>query len=294
MLNSENAAKAEMMLRHCYPVNHRPSRLRERRDFYGKEFDVKAMESWFNKLPKPLRRPIFFMDLGSETGYVRGQYRGYRGKLLSFTIGDYNEVVEMCLEYLPEDLYYDRNMYRDPEKCEDCGKRGDRCFTCPDYVGQEVMFDLDPENINCPNCGTLEDRIRGKSLYRFCFICFNKSREEALRLCQWLESRGLKKLEVVYSGRGFHIHVEDDLAYAMRVEERAKLAEEAQRSGFHIDPWVTGGGSRLARAPFSLNGLVSKIAKPVSIGELSKIDFLRGEEFMPMFLREASGTYPSS
>ena len=99
-----------------------------------------------------------------------------------------------------------------------------------------------------------------------------------------MKLKGYGKLSTVYSGRGFHIYVEDDEAYEMDRSVRKRLAEEVKKMGFAIDPWVTNGEARLARVPFSLNGLVSKVCYPIEIVEIKKIDFWRSHPFVPDFI----------
>jgi DNA primase catalytic subunit len=268
-------------LRHCYPVNHRPAKVLERRKYY-ESLDFNKIAEWFSSKPDSLKKPIFHLDPGYETGYCRKKYRDKLGKLLYFDIKDYDELKEMVLEYLPEDLYYDRNLYDDPSKCVDCEDRN--CQSCENLLGQELMFDVDPENIECPNCGSLEERIRVASMFKFCYICFNKGVEQALRLKDLLSEKGFQRLSAVYSGRGFHIYVEDPHAYEMTRDERKSLAMEVKNQGIGIDLWVTEGGSRLARVPYSLNGLVSRVCYPIEISEIKKLDFWHSRPFVPVFL----------
>jgi DNA primase catalytic subunit len=270
-------------LRHCYPLNFRPAKVFERRRYYSR-LDFGLMEKWFREKPEELRRPVFHLDVGNETRYYKREYQSKLGKLLYFNIKDFQELKEMVLEYLPEDLYYDRNVYKDVEKCADCEKRGKGCLSCDEVLGQELMFDVDPENIDCPNCGSLDDRGKGASMFKFCYICFNRARDQTVELYKWLESKGYGRLSTVYSGRGFHIYVEDDKAYRMSYAERKKLAGEVKGMRIAIDPWVTEGGSRLARVPYSLNGLVSRVCHPIEIGEIKKLDFWRSRTFVPDFI----------
>ena len=272
-----------MKLRHCYPLNFRPARVSERRMYYS-GLDFNLMERWFKEKPEELRRPIFNLDVGNETGYYKREYKSELGKLLYFSVKDFHELKEMVLEYLPEDLYYDRNVYKDVEKCADCERRGKGCLSCKDVRGQELIFDVDPENIDCPNCGSLDDRVKGASMFKFCYICFNKALDQTIELHRWLKLKGYGKLSTVYSGRGFHIYVEDNKAYEMDRSTRKRLAEETRKKGFAIDPWVTSGEARLARVPFSLNGLVSKVCYPIEILEIKKIDFWQSHPFVPDFI----------
>ncbi len=268
---------------HCYPVNHRPAKLDERRRYYS-SLDFKLIEDWFSTRTEGLRKPIFHIDVGNETRYFRKEYRDIVGRLVYFDVENYAELREMVLDYLPEDLYYDRNIYKDPKACADCERRGKGCLSCDKILGQELMFDIDPENIECPNCGTLDDRVKGSSMFKFCYICFSKAKEQAEQLCQRLGEGGWRELEVVYSGRGFHVYILQKEAEMMSFEERRRFAKEIKGEGFAIDPWVTEGEARLARVPYSLNGLVSRVCYPVAVDEIKKVNFWRSAPFIPQFL----------
>ncbi len=54
--------------------------------------------------------------------------------------------------------------------------------------------------------------------------------------------------------------------------------------GYAIDPWVTDGEARLARVPYSLNGLVSRVCHPIDVEKIKKVDFWRTAPFVPKFL----------
>lgn len=272
-----------MKLRHCYPVNHRPARLVERRQYYA-ALDFNRPIAWLRSKNDRAGNLLFSMDPGNETGYIRGKYRLKRGKLLNFTASDATELREMVLEYLPEDVYYDRNRYKDPDRCADCDRRGDGCWGCSELIGQELMIDIDPENIDCPNCGTLEDRVGSASMFKFCYICFRRAVEQTRALHKRLLLQGFKDLQIVYSGRGFHVYIEGRPAMLMSASERKDLATKLKGEGFAIDPWVTEGEARLARLPFTLNGMVSRICMPIEAEEIEELDFWHGKCFAPSFI----------
>ncbi len=173
------------------------------------------------------------------------------------------------LEFLPESVYYDRNMY--------CGERR--------VVGQELAFDIDPENFECPIHGGLEDKMRMHQGLGFCELELNIARGEAARLCERL-GRLFSDLRVVYSGRGFHIHVLDRGTFFWDRQRRRRLARKLKKKGFHIDEWVTTGGMRLIRLPYSLHGMVSRKAFPISLDELASFNPLTNEWCRPKFLKE--------
>jgi len=177
------------------------------------------------------------------------------------------DVRGQILEFLPEAVYYDRNVY-------DSNRR---------KVGQELAFDLDPENITCPIHGSLEDKMKRHQGLSFCEIEFDMVKKEVIGLYDFLETR-FSNLMVVYSGRGFHLHVFDLNACNLNTKERLSIAREAKQAGFHIDEWVTSGEYRLIRLPFSLNGLVSRITLPLRRDEIESFDAAHDKRSLPKFL----------
>ena len=95
----------------------------------------------------------------------------------------------------------------------------------------------------------------------FCDWEFEEIRRQAAGLYDELERRWVR-LRVVYSGRGFHIHVFDEAAFQLTRKQRVTMAREFARR-YAIDEWVTSGEMRLIRLPYSLHGMVSRIVIPV-------------------------------
>ena len=108
-------------------------------------------------------------------------------------------------------------------------------------------------------------------------------KKEAIGLYEFLANR-FSEVKAVYSGRGFHLHVLDQQAYLLNTQERADLAQQVKKAGFHIDEWVTSGEMRLIRLPYSLNGLVSRIVLPLTKDELESFDAIHDERCLPKFL----------
>ena len=174
---------------------------------------------------------------------------------------------EQILDFLPEAVYYDRNTYNESGH----------------ITGQELAFDLDPENITCPIHGTLADKMKRQQGLSFCEIELGMVKKEAIGLYEYLSNR-FSDLQVVYSGRGFHLHVLDKKAYMLSTQERLETAQQAKQAGFHIDEWVTSGEYRLIRLPYSLNGIVSRIALPLKKDELESFDPVNDRRCLPKFL----------
>ena len=257
-----------MKLRYELPKGMRYATLKERRDFYKNEFDPARLEDWFRnwsfegtvKFAVIIGRhtrifPKMFEEDASTT-IVIDEYR------------DFTDVKRQILDFLPESAYYDRNVYGEKQR----------------VTGQELAFDLDPENLTCPIHGTLADKMNLRQGLAFCEIELNMVRQMAIRLHEEL-SKQFFNMHIVYSGRGFHIHVFDPEPFTWKRTQRKTLALELKRKGYLIDEWVTTGGMRLIRLPFSLHGMVSRIVTPVDIKELDRFDPVRDERCLPRFLK---------
>ncbi len=256
-------------IRYRLPAGMRPATLMEREAFYGKEFDMASVRRWFGARPSPL----FAVKPGKLTGIFKREFEGEQEDTILLTQTTLAELRESLLYHLPESVYYDRTLYRDLQ-AEELG--------APDNVlGAELAFDVDPENLDCPNCGTLQERLNRGEMYTFCMLCFNRARGMTLDLYDFLKGE-FQDLEPVYSGRGFHIHVRDRRAALMTRGEREELARAVSDRGTEHDEWVAVGDVRLIRLPYSLHGLVSRIVTPLSPQALGSFDPTK--EAKPAFL----------
>ncbi len=253
------------MVNYYLPMGMRYSSLEERRMFYTEEFNLQKVSEWFGQ---DLGNIKFAVIMGRHTKIVLDKYK--QDADTTVIIDDYRDLVDVqaqVLDFLPEAVYYDRNIYNNSDKA----------------TGQELAFDLDPENVTCPIHGNLADKMKRKQGLSFCELEFAIVQKEAGGLYEFL-SKTYSKLRVTYSGRGFHIHVLDKDAYALTTEERIALAKEAKKQGFQIDEWVTSGEYRLIRLPYSLNGLVSRIVLPLKKEELETFDAVNDKRCLPKFL----------
>jgi DNA primase catalytic subunit len=210
--------------------------------------------------------------MGKHTRIYPEQYR--EDAETTIIIDEYwelKDVQDQILDFLPEAVYYDRNLY----SLED------------QIIGQEIAFDLDPENVNCPVHGTLEDKIKHGQGLSFCELELDIVRREAIGLYEYLQ-KWYSDLRVVYSGRGYHLHVLDKDTYTMSTKERLSLARDVKHQGYHIDEWVTSGEYRLIRLPGSLNGLVSRVVTPLKKSELESFDPILDSRCLPKFLSQAT------
>jgi len=243
----------------------RYSTLEERKQFYTEEFSSKKAVEWFKG---GLGRTKFAVIIGRHTKIYPLKYKQDASTTIIIDeYKDFEEVRQQILDFLPEACYYDRNVYDENAQ----------------KVGQELAFDLDPENITCPVHGTLADKMKRQQGLSFCELEFGMIKQEAIGLYAFLGGV-FSQITVVYSGRGFHLHVLDPKAYLLNAKERLELARQAKSAGFHIDEWVTSGEMRLIRLPYSLNGLVSRIVLPLRKEELERFDAVHDERCLPKFL----------
>jgi DNA primase catalytic subunit len=247
------------------PAGMRYSTLEERQRFYSKEFNLQKVAQWL----KPMQGKIkFAVIMGRHTQIFLEKYR--EDASTTIIIDDYEtleDVREQILDFLPEAVYYDRTVY---------GLKDEK-------LGQELAFDLDPENVVCPIHGSLEDKMKRQQGLSFCELELGIVKREAVDLIEKLQTH-FSDVKAVYSGRGFHVHVFDEEAYVFSAKQRLEVAHEVKQAGFHIDEWVTSGEMRLIRLPFSLNGLVSRIVLPLTKQELEAFNPITDERCKPKFL----------
>lgn len=244
----------------------RPSTLQERETYYRDEFSVEKLAAWFREHDVEFPQ-LYAVDMGTETKIIKDQAK--LGKIIYIRA---DNLGEKLVHYLPEDTYYDRNRYKDPDLA--LRKLNFRqIFDDPNFLGQELAFDIDPENISCFCKATHPG---------FCRKCMRESVVQGIKLAEKL-GETFTRLGLVHSGRGIHIHIFDKQAYNLSMEEREKLNKELKE--FPIDPWVSRGRIHLIRVPYSLNGLVSRIVMPLSLDEATDFDPFTSEKTLPEFMK---------
>jgi len=236
------------------------------------------MRDWFRGWQSPL---VFAVVIGRHTGIAPKKYR--RECARTIVIDEYerfSEIKNYLSGFLPEAAYYDRNVYKDWDQARSIGNDTTRLGRA---FGQELVFDIDPENFTCPIHGTLEVKMRKHQGLSFCRLEFQLARQEAVQLVERLSTR-FSQINLVYSGRGFHIHITDQETVFWNRKKRLALVRSLTKKGLVMDEWVPAGGMRLIRLPYSLNGLVSRIAIPLTRNELGVFDPTTDERTLPRFL----------
>ncbi len=251
-----------------FPEGMRPSTVDERDMFYREEFQADMALKWLSH--RKIEKTAFAVIVGRHSGIYKKEFEGIKKKAVIIdSHRNFSDVIDYILYYLPEGVYYDRNVYADLAACEMCGKEYRDCWDCEGFLGQELAFDIDPENISCPYHGTVEDKMKKGQGLSFCMIEFKRAKKYCQMLYDELREE-YKKVRIVHSGRGFHIHILDEKATRMSRDERTEISKQYMH--YAIDEWVTNGEMRLIRLPYSLNGLVSRICVPLSPEELTDFD----------------------
>lgn len=260
--------------RYDLPMGMRYATLSERREFYRNEFDLEKVQAWFEGWEEKV---VFAVVIGRHTHVFPKKYRDDASTTI--LIDEYEtleDVRAQISEFLPESAYYDRNVYAENGK----------------ILGQELAFDLDPENLVCPVHGTLEDKMKRSQGLSFCELELDMVKDETVGLYEELE-KTFSNMRIVYSGRGFHIHVFDRDAFKWSYKRRMKLAVQLKQKGFLIDEWVTSGGMRLIRLPCSLHGMVSRIVISLGVDEMKGFNPISDVRCVPMFLKPTSSQLAS-
>ncbi len=259
------------MEKYSVPLGMRAATLAERKQFYMNEFDIEKIISWFRDRAGKTK---FAVIIGRHTDVFPIEYE--KDKNTTIIIDEYenfNDLRSHILAFLPESVYYDRNVY---------DVQGN-------VLGQELAFDIDPENVICPVHGSIADKMKRHQGLSFCTIELDMVKDQTVRLYEYLEKQ-FSKLQIVYSGRGFHIHVFDKEAYLLSIKQRTEIAERTKAEGFAIDTWVTSGEMRLIRLPYSLHGMVSRLVLPLDKNEVKQFNPITDTRCLPLFLKNNTAT----
>jgi DNA primase catalytic subunit len=272
------------MTHYRMPRGMRYSTLEERSEYYVKEFPLKKVDEWFGEGVRQ-KNTIFAMILGRHTNIVLPEYKDIiKNTVIIDDYKDLEDLREYIIQYLPEGVYYDRNLYSDIKGCSKCGMKPKDCWSCKYFLGQELAFDIDPENVDCPYHGNYEKKMKIHQGLGFCMYEFKVVRQKTLEFYEEL-SREYSEFRFVYSGRGFHIHIMDRESIKATKKEREKMGEKWAKK-YPIDPWVTAGEMRLIRLPYSLHGMVSRICIPLKLEEIKSFDPRTDKRCIPSFLTQ--------
>jgi len=141
------------------------------------------------------------------------------------------------------------------------------------YFRSFHLLDFDPHRIKC-SCGIVHKKPD------FCIEQFEKLKLQVHSFVKELEKLSAE-YRIVFSGRGFHIYVFNS--------SRRKL--ETLAKNYPVDLHVI--RQKLARLPFSLNALTTRIVTPIDRDDLLSFD-INDRSVVPSFLRKLQKSVPSS
>lgn len=258
-----------MRIRYELPSGLEPATLAARRAYYAHGMDYPSAERWFRRFPGDR---AYALIIGRHSGIYPRRFRSLKN--VPLVIDDVVSAADLrpyLLRYLPEGVYYDRNAYASLEDARRQGLDYAHPSRWKGFRGQELAFDLDPENLDCPIHGTIEDKMRRRQGLSFCDWEFEEIRRQAAALAEEAGRRWFD-VRVVYSGRGFHVHVFDPAAFHLSRRDRLRIAHTFGEK-YAIDAWVTSGEMRLIRLPYSLHGMVSRVVVPVPVGQIERFRY---------------------
>ena len=255
--------------RYELPGDLRPASLVQRRRFYANRMDYRSAGDW---MARPEGGRVYALIVGRHSGIYPRRFRHLKNvPLIIDDVSKARDLKPYLLRYLPEGVYYDRNVYAPLDETRAAQLDYVHAWRSRFFRGQELAFDLDPENLDCPIHGDIAAKMRRHQGLSFCDWEFEEIRRQTASLFDDLSTRW-SRLRIVFSGRGFHIHVFDDAAFQLSRSGRARIAKAMARR-YAIDEWVTSGEMRLIRLPYSLHGMVSRIVTPVPRGRLERFRY---------------------
>jgi DNA primase small subunit len=167
----------------------KPATPNERRQYYREEWDV-------NDVPEFIRKTLTQREFGFDH-IGRGPNDRYR------VFQDTNYLRKFMRVRTPFAAYSSVAFYHKPRRRDG-------------WIKAELVFDVDAKDIPIRSCGC--DNV--------CEICLNQAKDIVQGLIDTLKGDlGLKNIYVVYSGRGYHIRVLDDMVMGMDSDVRSQIVK---------------------------------------------------------------------
>ncbi|AIS32093.1 DNA primase catalytic subunit PriS [Methanobacterium formicicum] len=167
----------------------KPATPNERRQYYREEWDVKNVPDFIRNTL--IQREFGFDHIGRGPN---DRYRVFRNS---------DDLRKFMRVRTPFAAYSSVAFYNNPKR------RGG-------WIKAELVFDVDAKDIPIRTCGC--DNV--------CEICLNQAKDIVMGLLDTLQGDlGLKNINVVYSGRGYHIRVLDDAVMAMDSDVRSQIVK---------------------------------------------------------------------
>ena len=152
----------------------RPATKEEIRQFYHEEYNVKEIPKYITKNIQ--RREFAFDRIG----------KGPRDRYNQFTQIKYLE--RTIKAKAPYAAYSSVALYDNPTKREG-------------WEGAEMVFDVDAKDIPIRTCNCKQGEV--------CEKCLEQAKEIILKISDNIQELGYKDIHYVYSGRGYHLRIQD-------------------------------------------------------------------------------------
>lgn len=250
-------------MQYNYPQGLKPAPVPLRERFYREEFPMEQVEQRAERWPG--FAPV--IDVGTESTLYKPRLQKMKGKLVRVTdYRDLTHLAEKIADFAPEDVYYNRTIQRDGQ-----------VEVNPD---QELVFRIAPHELSCRKCDRKRNYMDRKwHKYVFCLDCLTEAAHQTRSLYGFLE-RHFTDMNLVYAGRAFHIHVNDEEGFKMPMADRTELARRVG-SQFPIDEDITAGENELIRLPGTMNGLVSRKATIITVTDLNDPEHILNTTSLP-------------
>ncbi len=165
--------------------------LEERRQFYSEEWNKR-------ELPDFILHTLSLREFGFDLDGTGPSHR-------------YNQfmTVEQLAEYLqnraPYSVFASVALYEQPSM-----RKG--------WMKSELALDIDAKDLPLKSCGCASGSV--------CERCIDEARRVAMEFAETMsKDLGLRNINFVYSGRGFHIRVIDDAIMTLEQTERGQIVE---------------------------------------------------------------------
>lgn len=190
--------------------------LRERKIYYHEEWKKKDI-------------PDFIIDRITEREFAFDHDgNGYNDRYKAFdTINSFSDFL---IKNFPYAVCTSVSFYSNPKNRED-------------WRGAELVFDIDAKDLAVKSCECREGQV--------CEKCLAEAKEIVLNIKDTLiGDLGIKKLSLVYSGRGYHLRVNDN--EVLPLERRSEILEYVTGSKRPNDLFLSQGYSAVYRKMLAL------------------------------------------
>jgi DNA primase small subunit len=198
-------------------MKFREATLEERREYFTREWNVKALPSFITEY-----LPFLEFAFDNDGSGPNDRYNAF---------SSLDELSRRIKSQSPYAIYSSVSHYRVPANRED-------------WLRAEVVFDIDGRDLPVRTCSCEHGQV--------CEICLEDAKEVALTLIETLQDDfGMESLYLIYSGRGYHVRCSDE--DAMATETRGSIFDYVTGSKVPQDLFMVKGYPAAFRRMTALN-----------------------------------------